>query len=346
MIKTKTKNSAIKTRVVNVLLLFVVVVTFGVVAVLASAPAGGYFAGQNITDPACSPDDSDVNCFINYLWKFNTATSPVTVMSTSTNSIGIGTSTPQAKLEVNGDIKLGMSTTTCDSSSKAGTMRFNSSTGNFEECDGSGWYKLGSSCGSVTSVSYEGQTYDTVSIGTQCWFAENLNVGQYVPGYNDMNISDNTIQKWCYDEDNSNPSSSDCNGDNALYRWEEAMQGSTTEPAQGICPAGWHIPTDAEWYTLENGLATGSCDANRTTWSCDPAGTKLKVGGSSSFEGVLTGYRDTNGSFHSQGTYADFWSSTESGGDAWMRYLSSGHATVYRTTATKGYGYSVRCLKD
>jgi len=103
-----------------------------------------------------------------------------------------------------------------------------------------------------------------------------------------------------------------------------------------------------EQYTLENYLATGACDAARSgAWDCDPAGTALKTGGSSGFEGLLAGYRDSSGSFYnlSSGTY--FWSSLESSVSyAWFRYFFSSYSTVNRYAYYKNYGFSARCIKD
>ena len=62
--------------------------------------------------------------------------------------------------------------------------------------------------------------------------------------------------------------------------------------------------------------------------------------------GLLAGNRNTDGSFNNQGSNANFWSSTESGVNAWNRYLYSGYATVYRSAYNQANGFSVRCLKD
>jgi uncharacterized protein (TIGR02145 family) len=190
------------------------------------------------------------------------------------------------------------------------------------------------------SINYAGQDYGVVEIGSQCWLGENLNVGTRIDGSSEQ--TDNaTIEKYCYDDSESN-----CDTDGGLYQWNEMMQYSTTEGAQGICPDGWHIPTDAEWYELENFLATGACSDSRTDWGCIPAGTKLQEGGSSGFEGLLAGYRHGGGSFISRGSGAYFWSSSESGSNAWRRSLLSSVSAVYRYAYDQAGGYSARCLKD
>jgi uncharacterized protein (TIGR02145 family) len=198
----------------------------------------------------------------------------------------------------------------------------------------------GFDCGTDT-VTYGGQTYNTVLIGTQCWFKENLNIGTMVTGATTM-TNNSTIEKYCYGNTESN-----CTTYGGLYQWNEAMQYSLDEGAQGICPAGWHIPTDAEQHTLDDYLATGTCNPARSgAWDCDPAGTALKETGSSGFEGKLAGYRSSDGSFDYLSSYAFFWSSSVSGSDAWARRLYSSTTTVLRGAYYQSLGFSVRCLKD
>ena len=201
----------------------------------------------------------------------------------------------------------------------------------------------------ITVDDTDENTYNTVEIGTQFWMAENLNVGTMInsttggTNSNGEQTNNSTIEKYCYDNDEDN-----CTTYGGLYKWDEMMQYIETEGTQGICSTGWHLPTDAEWYTLENYLATGTCDADRPVsgWDCDPAGTALKELGSSDFEALLSGYRDINTSFYSLGTNSFFWSSSVSGHNAWRRYLHSGHATVARNAHNQGYSFSVRCLLD
>lgn len=199
------------------------------------------------------------------------------------------------------------------------------------------------SCGDV--ISYFGQNYDTVQIGSQCWFKENLNVGVRIAGKS--NASNNgIIEKYCYDNNDTN-----CATDGGLYQWDEAMAYSNIEGAQGICPSGWHIPKDSEWYILENYLKDigQSCLSIRNgVRDCYNAGIKLQKGGSSGLDGILVGYRGRgiNDSFFLRGTLASLWSSTENGSNAWDRDLYSGDATVIRLAYVKALGFSVRCLKD
>ena len=183
------------------------------------------------------------------------------------------------------------------------------------------------------------QSYETVRIGEQCWMAENLNIGTMINGSG--NQTDNEeIEKYCY-----NNTASNCDAYGGLYQWDEMMKYTTTQGAQGICMEGWHVPTDAEWCILEQEVdPTIICSI--TGWRGVDGGTKIKHGGSSGFEALLAGYRGPNGSFDNLGSAAALWSSSESGADAWSRYLSVSVATVNRGHHAKDYGFSVRCLKD
>jgi len=86
-------------------------------------------------------------------------------------------------------------------------------------------------------MEYEGKTYHTAQIGTQCWLKENLNVGTFISSRILEDASNNgIIEKYCYGNLLNN-----CDVYGGLYQWGEAMKYSTTEGEQGICPSGWHI---------------------------------------------------------------------------------------------------------
>jgi len=194
-------------------------------------------------------------------------------------------------------------------------------------------------CGASTVNDIDGNTYNTVQIGSQCWLKENLKVTK--------NPAGEAITRYCYDNDPSI-----CETDGGLYDWNTAMNNSTQEGAQGICPNGWHVPKDGEWYVLESGLANGSCDKERIDWGCDQAETKLRLNGSSGFDGILVGYRSPGGDFSHRRSMSTlgrtfFWSSLESEINAWIRDLGAGDSTIYRSNVyDKKFGFSVRCFKD
>ncbi len=216
-------------------------------------------------------------------------------------------------------------------------------------------------CGCVAPVLYEGQTYNTVQIGNQCWFKENLNVGTKINstqgGFQQMD--NGIIEKYCYENNEAN-----CAIYGGLYEWPEAMQYDTTEGVQGICPAGWHIATDNEWKILEGTVDSqypvGDPEWDGTGWRGYDAGGNLKEAGtshwfspnsgatnSSGFTGLPGGYRSyDNGSFYTLGMYGYFWSSSQYSTDAaWRRGLHFIIAYVSRYDLNKDYGFSVRCLK-
>ncbi|MCK5839195.1 MAG: hypothetical protein KAG99_05065, partial [Bacteroidales bacterium] len=105
------------------------------------------------------------------------------------------------------------------------------------------WY-----CGDPFTDSRDGATYNTIQIGTQCWMAENLNIGTRIDGVNDQ-INNSIIEKYCY-----NDIEDSCDVYGGLFQWDEMMQYITDTLAQGICPTGWHIPADYEWKVLEGNV--------------------------------------------------------------------------------------------
>jgi len=188
-------------------------------------------------------------------------------------------------------------------------------------------------CGTSTVKDTDNNIYNTVKISEQCWLKENLKVTK--------NAAGEAITRYCY---NNDPKI--CETDGGLYDWNTAMNKSTAEGAQGICPNDWHVPKDSEWYVLEKGLATGSCSANRTGPDCYSVGTEIQKSGSSEFGAVLAGFRNPHGPFDSQSKDARFWTSKENDIFAWDRELYSMDSMIYRTANDKRDSLSVRCLKN
>ena len=212
------------------------------------------------------------------------------------------------------------------------------------------------SCSTSTVKDADNNTYNTVQIGTQCWMKENMRVGTMLASGSTLPSNNSLIEKWCY-----NNTASNCTTYGGFYTWAEANQLATTcnstsctSPAnnQGICPTGFHIPTDNEYKTLEMYLGMTQAQADATSWRGTDQGSQLSSytsGGtnSSGFTALLAGYRRTVGSFYNQDAQARLWSASEgSATGGWLRGLGSGVATVYRHYDIKEYGFSVRCLKD
>jgi uncharacterized protein (TIGR02145 family) len=186
----------------------------------------------------------------------------------------------------------------------------------------------------------DGTRYKTVQIGNQIWMAENL---KYLPSVSPSNVGSETDPYYyVYGYQGTDILAAKATDNyktyGVLYNWTAA----TT-----ACPAGWHLPSDAEYKTLEKYLGMTEAEADLTGWrSSGDVGTKLKSGGSSGFNALMSGYRYTGGSFSNMGSYTHFWSSAASGSSAWRRDLGTSYSTVYRSTSSKASGFSVRCIRD
>lgn len=181
---------------------------------------------------------------------------------------------------------------------------------------------------------------DWMTIGTQTWARANLNVGTMITG--STNQTNNSIlEKYCQNNTESN-----CTTYGGLYQWDEAMQYSTTDSAQGICPAGSHIPSDNDWKILEMQLGMTQAQADALDSRGTNQGDQLKVGGSSGLEIPFGGVRNNAGVFANfPSSDAHLWTSTQySGVNAWRRYMHSSSSAVLRSSDPKAYGFSVRCL--
>ena len=200
-------------------------------------------------------------------------------------------------------------------------------------------------CGDPFTDLRDNQTYNTVLIGDKCWMAENLNIGEMINGTEEM-TDNGIIEKYCYDNDPDN-----CEIYGGLYQWNEMMQYTTTPGVQGICPAGWYIPTDDEWKMLEGTVDSqypvGDPIWNNLEWRGYDAGIELKQNGSSGFEAIFAG-ANGYGMFIYLDSYAAFWHSSDiSGPYAGYRGMALNYANVYRDNyIDESWGFSVRCLKN
>jgi uncharacterized protein (TIGR02145 family) len=187
----------------------------------------------------------------------------------------------------------------------------------------------------------DGNVYGTVQIGTQCWMAQNLNIGTKVLR-NTNQTNNSIIEKYCYYNNENN-----CNTYGGLYQWNEAMQYVTTEGVKGICSTGWHLPTDAEWTTLTTylgglSIAGGKLkEAGLTHWLSPNTGAT----NSSGFTALPGGYTYTDNSFVNLTHNAYFWSSSQ-GAYPWGRDLSCNLGSMSMHYYNLTDGLSVRCLKD
>ncbi len=176
-------------------------------------------------------------------------------------------------------------------------------------------------------VFFEGEIYPTIIIGNQCWMTKNLNVGTIIPGNTDPQ-NNGVFEKLCYNDDVAN-----CDVYGGLYRWNELMQYQTTPGSQGICPVGWHIPTDTDWSLLVN------------NYPLNNSNVPLISGGSSGFDALLGGYGNNNGGFYYLNSYGVYFSSNTISVYAYRRTFSATGA-VERAFSSKTDAYSVRCMRN
>ena len=223
-------------------------------------------------------------------------------------------------------------------------------------------------CGD-TFTDYDGNVYETVQIGNQCWMAENLKVTHYndgtpIPtGYsvNDwVNLSTGAYA--VYPANNDAASIATCGGDCAsvygnLYNWHAVDTGN-------LAPAGWHVPTDEEWMELEMALGMSESEAQDAGYRGTDQGSQLAGNadlwnsgnlendpefGASGFDALPGGYRSyyLGGYYYGVGFDAYFWSSTESNNaSAWNRRLHYGYSEVDRSYSNKKNGFAARLVRD
>jgi hypothetical protein len=186
-----------------------------------------------------------------------------------------------------------------------------------------------------TIIDLDGNEYETVLLGSQCWMAENLMVTHYrngdiIPtGYSDPDWTDLSTEAYAiYPWDNDDISHNTCEGDCAgvygkLYNWYAV--GGTRD----ICPDDWHVPSDDEW--MELGVYLGGAINESGLYA------------------ISGGRRYHSGSYGEMGTACYFWSSTEHSNDsdnAYARVVYNGYYGVTWGHSDKRFGYSVRCLRD
>ncbi|MBN1416899.1 MAG: T9SS type A sorting domain-containing protein [Bacteroidales bacterium] len=195
---------------------------------------------------------------------------------------------------------------------------------------------------SIMTDTRDDQQYSIVLIGNHWWMAENLNIGTWIDLIG--NQTDNSqIQKYCY-----NNLSSYCNTYGGLYQFNEMMNYNLDNP-QGICPDGWHIPSDNDWKELEFAATMAEGDLDKTGWERGTnQGTFLKEGGGSGFEALLGGMINPQHSCSENGSTGYFWTANQWDTKySWSRAFQSDLSTISRNNKSNQHdALSVRCVKD
>ena len=216
-------------------------------------------------------------------------------------------------------------------------------------------------CEETPVITYEGQVYNTIQIFNQCWLKENLNVGTMVSGTEEM-VNNGITEKYCFNDE-----ADSCSKYGGLYQWDELMQYTLDEGVRGICPEGWHVPSDEEWKLLE-GAVDSQYKIGDPIWDLDyefrgfDAAKNLKTttgwgpgpGGDNStdlfgFSALPGSYRKTEGVFYGDIRYVGYWWTSSKDiytENAWGRYMYYTGPMSPRSLYVKERGLSVRCLKD
>jgi uncharacterized protein (TIGR02145 family) len=205
------------------------------------------------------------------------------------------------------------------------------------------------SCGTSTVSDVDNNTYNTVQIGTQCWTQSNLKVSKYRNGDNiPTGLNNNAWQNvtsGAYSIYNNDPVNDGLYG--KFYNYYAVTD------IRGLCPTGWHVPSDGEWTILENHLGGSSVAGGAlksTATQPTPGGWNSPNTGATNTSGLTAlpgGFRDNIGNFYSVAYLGCWWSSSVSSGSfAWLRYLTNDVSFILRNYNYPTTGFSVRCLKD
>jgi len=215
-------------------------------------------------------------------------------------------------------------------------------------------------CGTSTVTDVDGNNYNTVQIGNQCWTQSNLKVSKYrngdsIPtGLSNSAWQNTTVGAYAiYDNNSVNDGLY-----GKLYNHYSVMD------SRGLCPTGWHVPTDGEWNVMVKFLDPNADTVCNGCWQSGIAGEALKStaiqptpGGwnspspgttnSSGFSAGPGGLRSLDGYFILLGDYGYWWSSSSSGSSAWSRFMHGTVSDIFRYNWSPHIsGFSVRCLRD
>lgn len=207
---------------------------------------------------------------------------------------------------------------------------------------------------------YDRCIYDTVQIGSQCWMKQNMDIGNRTDGVNNQGDYSNGVEKYCFENNQINPDptnyggSGGCDTDGGLYQWHMVMgfpqlcdthdnsaPCAVTANHQGICPSGWHVPSDVEWDELSAYLG------NDAVYKLADTAPVWNGTNATQFSARRAGARSADGSFTPHYYTVTFRTShTDHWSNGWSYYLYNGNPDIARGNYVKQSGYSLRCLKN
>ena len=185
-------------------------------------------------------------------------------------------------------------------------------------------------CGNNLTDIRDAKSYPTVQIGTQCWMAANLNYGNQISP-SQVQFDNCIAEKYCYNDNSLN-----CTNNGGLYQWDEMMKYDDTPAGQGLCPPGWHVPTETDWTTLFN-FYLGNAFAGKPLQDTNITG----------FKALTSGVFYLNSSWSFNGFATLFWSSTP-----WNATKGISHGlnvfdySVSLYPSSRANAFPVRCTKD
>ena len=195
-------------------------------------------------------------------------------------------------------------------------------------------------CGET--IHHQDYAYQTVQIGNQCWFSENC---RYLPIVSDPSIDSTTEPHYSvYGYTGTDVTAAQATSNYAtygvLYNWPAVM-------TEGICPSGWHIPSDGEFTELTDFLGGESVAGGKMKEAGYDHWNSLNIGAtnSSGWTGLPGGFRYSGG-FNYNGYDGDWWTASESGSYSWARILNTFNDYVDRNYYGRNYGFSARCVRD
>ena len=217
-----------------------------------------------------------------------------------------------------------------------------------------------------TATDQDGNTFEWINYGTQDWAIENAEVVTYRDGTEIPQVTDDTAWEnlntgaWCYVDNDPEKGK--------LYNWYAAAgihDNDPTTPNKEFAPDGWHVPSDADWTTLENYLIANGYNYDSTTsgnkiakamasttgWNASTTagavGNDQSLNNSSGFAALPEGSRNASGNFYGILTHSRWWTATETDAvQANRKVLDYSRADIRRSNAVKGYGFSVRFVRD